>query len=342
MEIMVPINSPEDIRPLCALGAREFYCGLPPVDPSTVISRRDSHLSGGEATAELLKTAQSVGCRIFFTLNMYYAPDVLPLLFDQLEKVREMGRFGLIIGDASLMAFLKKRFGDIPLAASVLGHALNGRAVKFYHEAGCERVILGTHLNEKELNEIVSEWSPHVEMEAFALNSGCFFEDGFCMYEHRVVEDVKEDSAFAAMRHKLTSTVLDRGPRALRRAAYAFGPDDNPCALRPGEIEVRDATGKRRAGLEKAALSFYSLERFKHKCGLCFLRNFKKSGLKAVKIVGREKTLSEKRRDFLTVKAALDFLENDPGEAGYEKACMKLFEKRNGFDCNRGFCYYSR
>ena len=338
---MVPINSPSDMRALSALGAKEFYCGFSPVDASTVVNRQDAYLRDKDEAAVLIESAKKSGSKVFFTLNMYYKPEILALVLAQLEEVAELGSFGLIVSDVSLMKHLKDRFPDILLVASVLGHSLNSRAVNFYKEAGCDRVILGTHLNTDELNEIVSDWSPEVKLEILILNSGCFYEDGFCSFEHRFVETLDRDSTVKSFLHRASMTLLDRGPRAARRAFYTLGPDYNPCCLRKGEIEIRNTSGTRLPDLEDAALSFLSMERFKHKCGLCTLFRLEKSGLAAVKIVGREKTLGEKKRDFLMVRKAVDFLHLASDEEEFKRYCHRLFVERNGFDCHRLFCYYS-
>jgi len=340
VEITVPINSLRDMEALADLGAKEFYCGLPPVDVSTVVNRQDAYLLSEQEARAVTAFANRNRLRIFYTLNMYYAPQVLPMVLDQLDRMTDSGSFGLIVSDVSLMADLHDRLPELELVASVMGHALNGEAVRFYREAGCKRVILGTHLSEGELEALVSDCRSTAELEALVLNSGCYYEDGFCAFEHRLLTTLSRESALKSAMRKSVANALDRGPRAARRIAYAFGPDRNPCCLRPGEIRILAGEKQRSRELERAAYSLLSLERFKHKCGLCALRRLDRAGLAAVKIVGREKTLSEKKSDFLTVRSALKILRKASDEKEYREHCLRLFQRRNGFDCGRAFCYY--
>lgn len=341
MKITVPINSLTQMRALIHAGAREFYCGMPPVDRTTVVNRQDTYLAGDDEARALIELAEKNNCRLFFALNMYYTPSIRRLILDQLEGFTNAGSFGLIVSDAALITLLRDRFPQAPLVASVLGHTLNSQAVRFYTQLGCTRVILGTHLSQIELEKLVAQNRTEGELEALVLNSGCYYEDGFCAFEHRVLKAIPRESAVKSFLYRTNQTLLDRGPRFVRRGFYALGPDYNPCCLRPGEIEILRNDKPRSRDMEKAALLLLNMERFKHKCGLCSLHGLQRAGLSACKLVGREKTRTEKQRDFLMVQQALAHLDQPVTFQDFRRYCQSLFKKRNGYHCNESFCYYA-
>ena len=290
MKILAPLRSAEEVEPLCAAGAHEFYCGLTPPGweeafGSASVHRRSARSAGVASVDELRRiVALTEGRPVFVTVNApSYPAGAIPVLVEFARALLEdVGVAALIVTELELLLALRERGMAARVHVSSLACCRNPSAAAFYRELGVARVILPRHMT---LREIEQTAAAGIECEVFALNDGCAFEEGTCSTTH----------AFKPY------CIDDRVGRAAGRLdeRYAFWKWTlNNCGC---QTSRGDTLGP---------------------CGLCALPRLARAGVVGLKVVGREAPLARKAGSVRLAALALDLAQRGASEQDIRAAAI--------------------
>lgn len=174
-ELLSPAGTLKNMKYAFAYGADAVYAGQPRY--SLRVRNNDfnyNHLAEGIAYAH------QRGKKFFVASNILPHNAKLKTYMDDIVPVIEMGPDALIMSDPGLIMLVKERFPDLPIHLSVQANTMNWASVKFWHQAGIERVILSRELSLDEVEEI-RQRCPEMEIEVFVHGSLCIAYSGRCL-----------------------------------------------------------------------------------------------------------------------------------------------------------------
>ena len=306
MKILAPLAKSDEVEPLIAAGAHEFYCGITPpgwadLFGATWVHRRNPR-TGVADVADLERSIVLAGTRpVYVTLNAAsYPAGAVPLLvrFGH-TLVERLGVAALIVGDVELLLALVAEGLGAYIHVSSLASCRNAGAAAFYRDLGVARVILPRHVSLREIEQVATAGIP---IEVFALNDGCAFEEGTCATTHAYgafcIEDRLEGKlAPLSERYEFWKWTLDNCGSQTSRG-YTLGP-----------------------------------------CGLCALPRLLRAGIASVKVVGREASCARKAA---SVRLASIALEQAQAHASPEAIRAAVIAERGAPElcADAHLCYY--
>jgi putative protease len=290
VKILAPLRHSDEVLPLCAAGAHEFYCGLTPPGwdeafGPTWVHRRNPKSAGVPGIEDLRRIVALANPRpVFATLNApSYPAGAVPRLveFGRI-LLDDVGVAALIVAEWELLLALCEEGLAARVHISSLAGCRNHGAGAFYRDMGVSRVILPRHVTLREIEETAI---PGLEWEAFLLNDGCVFEEGICATTH------------------------------------AFGPYciDDRLGGKLGRVEDRYEFFKwtlNNCGCQTSR--GYTLG----PCGLCALPRLAQIGIVSLKVVGREASLARKVASVELAAIALGLAENGAAPADIRGAVV--------------------
>ncbi len=309
MKVLAPVRSPDEVPALCAAGAHELYCGLTPAfwaerHGSEWVNRRDPRAAGIPGIGALAEVVRLAGPRpVFVTLNApsYPGDAIGPLVAFGRRLVGDLGVAGLIVAETELLLALVDAGLAPRVHVSSLATCTNRGAAAFYRDLGVSRIILPRHLT---LAEIRGIGVPGVDLEVFALNDGCVFEEGLCATTHAL------------------------GPFCLA---------DGPGTEGVGEAQLE------RYEFWKWTLNNCGCRTSRGyplgPCGLCAVPRFLGMGVASLKVVGREASLPRKAASVELAARAVALALAGAGPMEIREAVVALRGGRSLCD-GAHLCYY--
>ncbi len=299
MRIAAPISSVAELEMLLECGADELYCGLNTPEWEAAFggawwmnrrSPRGANIPSWEELQGIVAGAHAARVPVHVTLNApFYPAAALSRLLDLAQRLTgDLGVDGLIVSDLNLIARLAEAnppTADLHLSS--LGACTNSRAAVFYASLGVKRIILPRQLRISEVERIVTDGriGRRLEFEIFAVNDGCYFEEGLCQTSHAVGSpfcltdwDVRAHRPGGG-RGKISAAEMARHRKALREYLWY----QNNCGSSMEESGVPNGP-----------------------CSLCWFAHFRDWGIASVKIVGREASFYRKMRSLQLVRAVMD------------------------------------
>lgn len=174
-ELLSPAGTLKNMKYAFAYGADAVYAGQPRY--SLRVRNNDFNM---ENLAEGIDIAHKLGKKFFLASNILPHNSKLTTYLDDLRPVVEMGPDALIMSDPGLIHIVKEHFPHVPIHLSVQANTMNWAAVKFWHQAGIERVILSRELSLDEVAEI-RQRCPEMEIEVFVHGALCIAYSGRCL-----------------------------------------------------------------------------------------------------------------------------------------------------------------
>lgn len=174
-ELLSPAGTLKNMKYAFAYGADAVYAGQPRY--SLRVRNNDFNMDN---LAEGIAFAHQAGKKFFLASNILPHNSKLTTYIDDLKPVIEMGPDALIMSDPGLIMLVKEHFPHIPIHLSVQANTMNWAAVKFWHQAGIERVILSRELSLEEVEEI-RQRCPEMELEVFVHGALCIAYSGRCL-----------------------------------------------------------------------------------------------------------------------------------------------------------------
>jgi putative protease len=289
VKILAPLRHSDEVVPLCAAGAHEFYCGLTPPGwddafGSTWVHRRNPKSAGVPDIDNLRRIVALANPRpVFATLNApSYPAGAVPRLVEFGKMLLDdVGISALIVAEWELLLALCEEGLASRLHISSLACCRNPGAAAFYRDLGVSRVILPRQVTLSEIEEIAI---PELEWEAFLLNDGCVFEEGICATTHALGPYCIDD------RIGIKSCGRDH------RIGVRFRGLDDRYEFFKWTLNNCGCQTSRGYTLGP--------------CGLCALPRLAQIGIASLKVVGREASLARKVASVEMALAALGLTEN--------------------------------
>lgn len=326
MKIVAPISSLNELEMLLHFGADELYCGIRMPDWEKAfgqgwwINRRSPQLANILSMDDLLaitEKAHENKARVFITLNASFYPGEGMRYILRLSEnlVNAVHIDGLIVSDLNLLMALSLEKLPVRIHLSSLGSCFNSHSVPFYRSLGVNRIILPRQLTISDIRQLIRRSDPEMEFEVFAVNDGCYYEEGYCQTTHAL-------GAFCL-------TEWDMAPRfSQKRTVTAY--------------ELAENRKKYHQYLwfqNNCGSSFQQDGLPNGPCSLCWFGRFRDWGVAAVKIVGREASFVRKMGSLQLVKAVMDKVME---KASSSEVAAYAREIRNTPDyCDSGrMCYF--
>ena len=195
MKIVAPLRDINETEMLLHFGADEIYCGITTPEwqdhfgRNWWMNRRDptnANILSLENIKSVVEVCHERGANVYVTLNAsFYPKGSIPYLLRLIEKLVDKVKVdGLIISDLNLLLQLSGEDFPVRIHLSSLGGCMNSHGVEFYQSLGVKRIILPRQLGLSEIKALVESAGTKMEFEVFAVNDGCYFEEGFCQTTH--------------------------------------------------------------------------------------------------------------------------------------------------------------
>ena len=327
MKIVAPVSSPREVEMLLHFGADELYCGVATPEWEEHFgghwwmnrrSPKGANLVSWEEMREVVEIARPAKTPVYVTLNApFYTESGMRYLLKLAERLSsELAVDGLIVSDVNFLTLLADAELPLRMHLSSLGACTNSWAVWFCASLGIDRIILPRQLRGSEIQGIVTKNRSRMEFEVFAVNDGCYFEEGFCQTTH----------------------VLG-----------------GPFCLTEWEVEVQGKGGRRVTpeaveGLRGDLREYLWYQNncgssFQHRglpngpCSLCWFGHFRDWGLTSVKVIGREASFVRKMASLQLVRAVVD--KANEGASCEEVASFARDLRDTPDHCGKGYmCYF--
>ncbi len=326
MKIVAPISSISELEMSLHFGADELYCGIrtPEWEKSfgqgMWINRRSPHIANILSWNDLntiTEKAHEKGAQVHIAMNASIYPGSGMGLVLNLCKtlVEEIHIDSLIVSDLNLLMELSVEKLPVKIHLSSLGSCFNSESVAFYQSLGVKRIILPRQLSVSDIDRLIKRSDPAMEFEVFALNDGCFFEEGYCQTSHAL-------GAFC-----LTEWDIEARHSKKRRLSA--------CELNTNQNKYREYLWFQ----NNCGSSFQQDGLPNGPCSLCWFGRFRDWGVTAVKIVGREASFVRKLGSIQLVKAVMEMVRR---KASSEEIAAYARQIRNTpAYCESGYmCYF--
>jgi len=327
MNIAAPISSVKEVEMLLHYGADELYCGVRTPEweehfgEHLWMNRRSpkgANLGSWEDLQQMINLAHDSGTPVHVTLNApFYTRSGMDYLLKLAEKlVTELNIDSLIVSDFNFLTRLADHRLPVSLHLSSLGSCINSYAADFYYSMGIKRIILPRQLRLSEIKGVVTQTKSPMEFEVFAVNDGCFFEEGFCQTTHAL-----------------------GGPFCLTDWEVQIQPiDDNP--ISNAQMDRHSEDLREYLWYQNNCGSSFQRDGLPNgPCSLCWFGHFRDWGVTAVKIVGREASFYRKMRSLQLVKTVMDEVNKKVGRNGIGQFARSL--RATPEYCDKGYmCYF--
>ena len=175
LELLAPAGSVEKMKYAFAYGADAVYMGIPDFSLRVRVNQFTM-----DHVRESIEYAHSVKKKIYVTVNIMAHNEHISKLAPYLKKLNIWKPDALIVSDPGVIEMVKKYAPNLEIHLSTQANATNWQTVKFWHDQGLERVVLGREVTLEELKEIHKK-VPKCELEYFVHGAMCMSYSGRCM-----------------------------------------------------------------------------------------------------------------------------------------------------------------
>ncbi len=174
-ELLMPAGNLENLKFAFAYGADAVYAGIPQFS----LRARENGFRD-QSIFEGAEHAHQLGKKFYLTANILGHNQKIDLFLKKIDEMVLAKPDAIIMADPGLIHAVKEKYPEIPVHLSVQANVMNWAAVKFWHKAGVERIILSRELSINEIKEIKNK-VPEMELEAFVHGAICIAHSGRCL-----------------------------------------------------------------------------------------------------------------------------------------------------------------
>lgn len=251
VEILAPAGSWDSMAAAVSAGADAVYMG-----GSRFGARAYAENPEEDRFLEAIDYAHLHGCRLYMTVNTLVKERELEELGEFLAPYYKQGLDAVIVQDLGVLAYVRRRFPDLPIHASTQMTVTGHHGAKILKELGASRVVTARELSLEEIGRIRDK--VEIEIESFVHGALCYCYSGQCL---------------------LSSLI---GGRSGNRGRCA-----QPCRL-PYDVKTASGRGKSGGGFVGRPDERYVLS-LKDLCTLDLLPDIIEAGVCSLKIEGRMK-----------------------------------------------------
>ncbi|MFH1691146.1 MAG: U32 family peptidase [Candidatus Omnitrophota bacterium] len=277
IKIFTPLREIEEILPLVKYGADAFFLGfganknIKDVNSLNLRPFNDANFTSRAKLKDALKIINSLNKESYLCLNNdFYTDPEFEAVFKLLENISRL-LTGVVVSDFLLMKKIKETYGYLKISASTRAKICNSQSVKFYLNAGADKITLPVCLSMNEIKKIVL-LNPKVEFKVFVKNEMCNNINALCGVTHNCFEN------------KEIGPVFCKYPREF--------------------ISVKKKLKNRLASYLKTLC-------FDNECGVCSMKTLYNMGISTFKMAGRNIPLEKKIQDLYFISSARKFIKDN-------------------------------
>jgi putative protease len=310
VELVCPAGSLPALKAAVEHGADCVYVGF----RDQTNARNFAGLNFDDAAlTEGIRYAHRKRVQVFVALNTYPQSATALHWTRAVDRAADLGVDAVIMADPSLMAYARRVHPHLPLHLSVQGSATNHEAINFYHDHfGIRRAVLPRVLALPQIRHVVS--NTPVQIETFGFGGLCVMVEGRCALSAYATgvspncdgvcspaKSVQWTQTPQGMEARLSGVLIDR-----------FG---------PGERAGYPTLCKGRFGV--GGHNYYAFEEPASLNALPVLPELVQSGVRAIKIEGRQRSPAYVAAVTRVWRKALDACLDDCAQFRVEPAWME-------------------
>ncbi len=299
VELVCPAGSLPALRKAVDNGADAVYIGF----RDATNARNFAGLNFDQRTAcEGIDYAHRRGSKVLLALNTYPQPQTWSDWQTAVDKAARLGVDALILADTGLMRYARRHYPELRLHLSVQGSATSHEAIAFYQEQfDIKRVVLPRVLSLAQVKRVIAHTD--VEIEVFAFGSLCVMVEGRC-YLSSYVTGESPNTCGACSPAKAVQWHETGEGREVRLNGVLidiYKPEESAGypVLCKGRFNVNDELG-------------YAIEEPTSLSVLDVLPELIASGVKAIKVEGRQRSPAYVAQVTSVLRQALDAASHDP------------------------------
>lgn len=173
-ELLLPAGSLSRLKTAFLYGADAVYCGTPSM------SLRAKSKFTIEEVKEGVDLANSLGKKIYLTLNLFAHNKDLERLPEFVTTLREIKPHGVIVADPAIFIYLRENATELNLHASTQSSITSWKSVKFWQKLGAKMAVLAREVSIEDMKEIKDK-CPNIKIETFINGSMCMSYSGRCL-----------------------------------------------------------------------------------------------------------------------------------------------------------------
>lgn len=299
LELVCPAGSLPALKQAVDNGADTVYMGF----RDATNARNFPGINFDERSAlKGIEYAHSRGRKVLLALNTYPQPQSWEIWTAAVDRAARIGVDALILADAGLMRYAARTHPDLRLHLSVQGSATSAEAIAFYRENfNIQRVVLPRVLSLSQVKRVVE--STDVEVEVFAFGSLCVMVEGRCYLSSYATgespntcgacspaKSVRWEEAADGRKVRLNEVLID---------TYGPGESAGYPVVCKGRFEVNGEVG-------------YAIEEPTSLSILDILPELQRSGVKAIKVEGRQRSPAYVGQVTRVLRQAIDSATTNP------------------------------
>jgi putative protease len=253
------------------------------------------------------------GRRVYLAINTYPQPAGWKRWQRAVDAADAIGIDALIVADIGVLAYAAENYPQLPRHLSVQGSATNIEALRFYHsQFGISRAVIPRVLSMTQVGRLAAE-SP-VDLEVFGFGSLCVMVEGRCLL-----------SSYATGESPNTCGACSPAS-AVRWVETAEGTQCRLNDMLIDQFEAGDKAGYPvvcKGRYRVAGNTYHAIEEPTSLNTLELLPKLHQSGVKAVKIEGRQRSTAYVSRVVGIWREAIDACLRSPGEFAVQPRWMQ-------------------
>lgn len=295
IELLAPAGNMEKLEIVLHYGADAVY-----------LAGKDYSLRNFSANftlEEMQKALQIVharGKKAYIAVNIFAVNEDLPHIEKYMYEIAELDPDGIIVADPAILSIARESIPQFPIHLSTQANTTNWRSAKFWESQGVKRINVARELTLNQIGQIAH--SCKLEIEAFVHGAMCIAYSGRCL---------------------LSSYMAQRSSNQ--------GMCCQPCRFKYAVVE------------EKRPGQFYDIEEDQHGtylfnsrdlCMISYIGQMVHSGITALKIEGRMKSIHYAATTVKTYREAIDHYYQAPDQLEHQPYWQSELNKVT----NRGYC----
>lgn len=334
MHIKVPLVSCSEVDVLVDAGANEFFCAVEPLSWRRRFKYLNLSQRTGRANFPILaeferavRQAHRRGAKVHAAVNaFFYLPQQYKAAAGIIEDLCRSGADGIILADPVLLSVTRSSFGlrgkEVIIGCDAA--VFNSSSVKFFRTLGATRIVFPREMTLAEMHAVIRQ-DTSLEYEAFIINDLCFFVDAFCAFCKDGLQGVRRKGrACRGLSVFEAADTFDRGSAGGCRTRF--------CSSR---VDLRNGRKSREGNF-----SFWPRKHIEG-CGACAVWGLERIGVRSLKVLDRNLSLSDRLRATRFVAQALAQSSLAASRADFQRSCRASFRRTFGVSCAPGTdCYY--
>jgi len=299
MKLVCPAGNYPMLKAAVDNGADAVYIGF----KDDTNARHFAGLNFNDGTAQkAVKYAHDRGSKVYVAINTYPQPAGWKRWQKAVDVAADIGIDALIVADTGVLAYATEKHPQLDRHLSVQGSATNVEALRFYKEQfDIQRAVIPRVLSMAQVKQL-AENSP-VELEVFGFGSLCVMVEGRCLLSSYATGESPNTcgACSPAKAVRWVETENGRECRLNNVLIDRFASDEKagyPVVCK-GRFTVEGST-------------YHALEEPTSLNTLELLPQLQQSGIKAIKIEGRQRSTAYVSKVVRVWREAIDSCMNNP------------------------------